>query len=708
MKLYSGILAAALLATLPAAAQIEKLPAFPGAEGYGRYTTGGRGGYVYHVTSLNDDGATGTLRWALSQPGPRTIVFDVSGTIFLTKALYISDNTTLAGQSAPGDGICLADYPVTIGSNTITRYMRFRLGNRQVAFHEGDGLGAMEQHDLIIDHCSVSWSIDECCSILGNVRSTLQWTLVAQSLVNSGHVKGAHGYGGNWGGTYASFHHNAIVHHSSRTPRLGPRPCTQENEIMDMRNNLIFNHGKLGCYGGEGMNVNIVKNYYRPGPSSGTGTYGQRIAGVGIRTTSYCAANPSFSPMLHKWGTYYLDGNQNHNYANVYADNWNNGFYNQISSSDNDGLYTAEAKAAMHLDEPIDFVLTTTHEADVAYQKILDYCGASLHRDWFDAKMMDNARTGNATATGKNCSQGYVNSQDDNKPYNAPADWSAWPTLETTELPLDTDRDGIPDEWELRHGLDPKNAADRNKLNWDGYTMLEVYLNEIVADITDAQNSDGELLGHAVYADPVKESYTLSVETNTGTADFWQFDGDISVTGGSSYAHSGSYLSTVTGQHTIVLPRGSEVYAIDITGKGSQSAVQMGVADGEEFVHITEINGETFPRGAKTLPGRKGTDTTVSHTLAEPARQVLTITFENNKPNLKEIILHTRVSTSAVDEIGADRPGASGFADADNAWYDLTGRLVRYGAAVANAESAESLGLAPGIYIHRGRKVVIR
>lgn len=500
-----------LLATSSVSAQ-ELQPAFPGAEGFGRYVTGGRGGNVFHVTNLNDSGE-GSLRWALSQAGIKTIVFDVSGTIELKSKLNIPSNTTIAGQTAPGDGICVADYPCAInGNNVIVRYMRFRLGNDYVTTNGADGwdgFGALDKNNYIIDHCSVSWSIDECLSCIGGKNITVQWCISAQSLRHAGHTKGNHGYGGNWGGSGASFHHNLMIHHESRTPRLGPRYTTQLDERMDMRNNVIYNWTGNGVYGGEAMKINIVNNYYKPGPGSPSGVKGMRIAAVNLRTTKYVTQYTAYKPTEHIWGKFFVDGNVNTKYSQVTEDNWTYGMYNQISNSDNDNLYTAVAKDTMRLRSPMPFPHTTTHSADVAYEKVLAYAGASLHRDSHDALMVSDCRDGIATYTGdyyekkatsptegKKNAAGIINSPYDNKPAGADDNWSPWPTLTSNIPPVDTDGDGIPDSWEEEHGLDLNNAEDGKIVAEDGYTNLEHYLNSLVEDITEAQLADGTIEGY--------------------------------------------------------------------------------------------------------------------------------------------------------------------------------------------------------------------
>lgn len=480
-----------MLMCMPVMAQFESAPAFPGAEGHGRYTTGGRGGKVYHVTKLTDDGSEGTFRWACNKSGARIIVFDVSGTIYLKSELRLRNgNVSILGQTAPGDGICIADYPFQISSsNVIIRYMRFRLGNRNVKYHEGDGLGGMDQANIIVDHCSVSWSIDECLSVYGSKNITVQWNIVDQSLVEAGHEKGAHGYGGNWGGSGASYHHNLLAHHTSRSPRLGPRPGTQTDERMDLRNNVMYNWGGNGCYGGEGMNVNIVNNYYQPGPSTPSGAKGMRIAAIGIRTTSYTGhgTNPNeWDKMWHVWGDYYVEGNFNSKYSEVTKDNWTYGIYNQINNSDVDNTFTAVTKDTLRASKPIPYGWVTTHTAYKAYGKVLDYAGASFRRDSHDAYIVNDALTGTAKYTGKGCGTGFVNSQDEA---------GGWPELKSEAAPLDTDGDGMPDEWETKHGLNPKGSKDQNLYNLDSkryYTNIEVYCNSLVEEQTKAQRADAK------------------------------------------------------------------------------------------------------------------------------------------------------------------------------------------------------------------------
>jgi len=538
------LMATAALAVMSlTATAAERTPAFPGAEGFGRYTTGGRGGKVYHVTKLTDDGSTGTLRWANSQAGPRTIVFDVSGTIFLKSAMKIANNTTLAGQTAPGDGICVADYPVTLGSNVICRYMRFRLGNREVANHEGDGLGSMDDNNIIVDHCSVSWSIDECLSVYGGRNLTVQWCITSQSLVDAGHAKGKHGYGGNWGGSGASYHHNLIAHHTSRTPRLGPRQGTQTDERMDMRNNVIYNWGGNGCYGGEGMRVNIVNNYYKPGPGTPTDNKGRRIASVNIRTSEYTNHNGTpngWDVMWHVWGKYYVTGNVNSKYSDVTKDNWTYGMYNQIDASGNDGTYTQKTKDTIRLADPIDFVCVTTHTAEQAYERVLSYVGCSLHRDALDDIIVSDTRSGTATFTGSGNSRGFINSQNDVKSKIA----TLWPELSSTTAPADSDGDGMPDEWERQHGLDPADAADGNATTADGYTNLEDYLNSIVADITARQNEGGEQQGYTEQVIVPGEGEAGMKTVSAGNVS-WHFDtGSASQT--ASYSADTDYYLTAT------------------------------------------------------------------------------------------------------------------------------------------------------------------
>lgn len=623
----------------------EKQPAFPGAEGFGRYVTGGRGGKVYHVTNLNDSG-TGSLRWALSQGEKKTIVFDVSGTIHLASALHIGDNVTIAGQTAPGDGICIADYPCAIkGSNVIVRYMRFRLGNKNVTLDGADGwdgFGGFDQENIIIDHCSVSWSIDECLSMLGNKNTTVQWCLVAQSLVNSGHSKGAHGYGGNWGGSGASFHHNLLVHHTSRTPRLGPRPTTQLDERMDMRNNVIYNFGGNGCYGGEAMKVNIVNNYYKPGPGSPTNYKGRRIAGIGIRTNEYINTYPDYAPALHIWGKYFVEGNVNSKYSDVTSNNWTYGIYNQINANDCDGTYTQKTKDTIRLSAPIPFITTTTHTAAMAYERVLDYAGASLSRDAFDVLMVSDTRNGTATYTGAQLSSGFINTQDDNKPAGASSSWSAWPTLNSTSAPIDTDGDGMPDTWEDAHGLDKNNASDGATISDNGYTNVENYINSLVESITDAQNVGGTATGDTENNEGESEYsyYDISAETSNGD---WTFSNGFSIneSGTPAVVSKTNYLKfSRNHQYTILIPDGITIQQVTIQGNAN---IDTGSA------YLAELNGQTFSTTDYVFPNRKANDDrTYTIDLVSPATKKLTFTAKGDGQVGWQLRLYSKNPTSII------------------------------------------------------------
>lgn len=684
--LTAGALALTIAAPATAQQAAEKTPAFPGAEGFGRYVTGGRGGAVYRVTNLNDSGE-GSLRWALSKPGPRTIVFGVSGTIHLESALSIPGNTTIAGQSAPGDGICVADYPVAIkGNNVIVRYMRFRLGNKHV-LKDGadgwDGFGGFDQQDWMIDHCSVSWSIDECLSVLGNKNTTVQWCLVAQSLVNSGHTKGAHGYGGNWGGSGASFHHNLLAHHGSRTPRLGPRPTTQLDERMDMRNNVIYNFGGNGCYGGEAMTVNIVNNYYKPGPGSPTGNKGKRIAGIGIRTDEYVKTYPAYAPAHHIWGKFFVEGNVNSKYSDVTSDNWTYGIYNNIDASGCDGTYTAKTKDTIKLAEPMPFIVTTTHTAAQAYDKVLQYAGASLHRDSFDELMVSDTRNGAATYTGSGLSKGMVNSQDDNRPANAPADWSAWPTLSTNGSITDTDGDGMPDSWETANGLNPNDASDGNKVGDDGYTMLEVYLNSLVEDITTGQNAGGELIGDIKEAgeEPVSSEYELSQQTSNGD---WTFSNGFKISCSNGYANgSGCGITGIkysrNATFKIIIPDGLKVVKAEFKGYCN---VDNGTA------YLQTLGTQEFASTTYVYPSRTEKRTeTYTVTLSEPAEGQLPFIFKGDGQVVMVIKLFT-ASTTGIENVYEINMSS------DDRTYNLQGIEVK--------------NPGKGIYIRGGKKVIIK
>jgi hypothetical protein len=448
----------------------EEAFAFPGAEGFGRNATGGRGGKVIFVTNLNDTGE-GSLRAAIQSFGKRYVIFKVSGTIALKSTLNINNgDITIAGQTAPGDGICLKDFPVNVNAdNVIIRYLRFRMGDE--AQQEGDALGGRFHKNIIVDHCSMSWSTDECVSFYANENTTVQWCIISESLRNSVHDKGAHGYGGIWGGRNASFHHNLIAHHDSRNPRLGEEAgkAFALTDLVDLRNNVIYNWGSNSAYGGEAMNVNIVNCYYKPGPAT-------------LKTERIMAIDKNKvegTEVYNLWGKFYINGNVVEGSSRATEDNWTYGVYNQFHSTY--GTVSEADKAAMKLAEPHAINNNvTTHTAEVAYERVVAYGGASLKRDAVDARVIDNVINKTYSFTGSNGStNGIIDTQ---------SDVGGWPEL-TQSLPLaNTSGDGIPDDWKISHKLDPfKFQANGHDLS-TGYENIEVYFNSLVETITTEQN----------------------------------------------------------------------------------------------------------------------------------------------------------------------------------------------------------------------------
>ncbi|MGE8533696.1 polysaccharide lyase family 1 protein [Chryseobacterium sp. JV274] len=468
-KHFTQLFTIGILCGISSWANAQKILSFPGAEGFGRYTTGGRGGKVCFVTKLTDDGSEGTLRYALDQKGPRYIVFKTGGTIYLESPLKIKEgDVTIAGQTAPGDGITVANYETFVGAdNVVIRYMRFRMGDQKN--YEGDALGARFIKNLIVDHCSMSWSTDETVSIYVNENTTLQWCVIAESLRNSAHRKGAHGYGGIAGGRLASFHHNIYAHHDSRNPRLGEYAGSKFalTDLTDFRNNVIYNWGHNNVYGGEGMNVNIINNYYKPGPATMTR---QRIVAIDKNEKTE-------TEVYNIWGKYYINGNLMEGNSEITKDNWTQGVFAQMKPSYN---LTDKDKNEIKINQPHDIQNNVkTQSAKEAYEKILQIGGASLVRDSVDLHVLKDVKNGSFTYKGsKGSSSGIIDSQ---------KDVGGFPDLKTGKPLPDSDSDGMPDEWEIKNKLNPK-VANSNERDLDkNYDNIEVYFNDLVKKITERQ-----------------------------------------------------------------------------------------------------------------------------------------------------------------------------------------------------------------------------
>ncbi len=506
-----------MAAALMSAAALAQAPAFPGAEGHGRYVTGGRDGKVVHVTNLNDKG-TGSFRAAVTGNSKKIIVFDVAGVIPLASDLTIGANTTILGQTAPSPGITLRYYTVRPEDNCIIRFLRIRRGQEKDINDGADATWQRNKTGIIFDHCSFSWSIDEVASFYDNNNFTMQWCTVAESLTNPGHSKGAHGYGGIWGGKLASFHHNFIGHLMNRGPRFnGSRygwtgytsnknystyqwKNTVQAENVDFRNCVMYN-AQGTCYGGPGGGqINIVNNYYKAGPSQS----------LTSKTLNGIKVSVSTGKERDMTSRYFINGNTTETTKDSVTKNqdWKGISYDKGIPSQNGEYYSPDAKnfygdnvahvtisgkscVKIKMDAPAPTGEVTTHSAAEAFSKVLAYSGASLYRDEIDARYMEEAKTGTAQYKGSiTKSPGIIDKVSDVNGYTEANFGTA-----SRPADFDTDKDGIPDAWEIANGLDPNDAADALTYSLDSkgyYTNLEVYANSLVEDIMKQGNADAE------------------------------------------------------------------------------------------------------------------------------------------------------------------------------------------------------------------------
>ncbi len=491
----------------------EKQLAFPGAEGGGMYSQGARASSnftVYHVTNLYDSG-TGSFRDAVSQ-GNRIIVFDVAGNIMLESSLQIrSSNLTILGQTAPGEGICVGgnDVRFSNANNVIMRYMRFRMGD--ISDSQEDGLGVRNCTEVILDHCSVSWSIDECLSAYENKNFTAQYCIISESLNQSHHAKGDHGYGGIWGGTNASFHHNLIATHNSRTPRVGSSATVHSYQdrpdyesLVDIRNNVIYNWGNQCAYGGErNTRINLVNNYYKP-------------TAIANPDAKFLFDTYSADLTEEIGGTIYANGNimegdeamTNNNRIGVVAHR--DSIVWKWCESISDGYTDEEGKLWANDQYIYDYPVNTT-DANTAYNDVLEKAGASHYRDQIDTRVINDVRNG-TMPTGSKSVEGLIDSQND---------VGGWVSL-YGQKPEDKDNDGMADQWEKDNGLDiSKN--DSTDIADNGYTNIENYGEYILETEYEGYGVDSSLLKAEI------DIARALVETDYSREDWQELQGRLSM-----------------------------------------------------------------------------------------------------------------------------------------------------------------------------------
>lgn len=479
------------------------VPAFPGAEGGGMFASGGRGGKVLKVTSLCDDGSEGTLRWAVEQPGPRIIVFEVGGLISLNSDLWIRNpDITIAGQTAPAPGICIRNYTTHVAAdNVIIRYLRFRMGAEfKKGTEEGDVLtGKYYKKNIIIDHCSISWGTDENASFYTNSDFTMQWCIISESLRLAGHSKGQHGFGAIWGGRNASFHHNIIAHNDNRNPRFDPGRLTGRkhkeemlSNVVDFRNNTVYNWGRNVSYGGEAMKINFIANYYKAGPAS---VADGKLFGMDCETKES-------NPIYGKWGKVYMDGNVYDSCDDKVSRTTGNNFEYGVIRPGNSRIKSLnkDEKESLMSDKAFETALVTTQKAGEAFISALTSSGCSKFRDSVDKRIVEEIKTRTATCKGSDKHNGIgrdengfnwksesypkagiIDSPWDTRPPMAESGWNPWSEyFHSKSKEKDSDGDGMPDKWEKAKGLDPFRYNPSGRDIDAYYDNIEVYINEII------------------------------------------------------------------------------------------------------------------------------------------------------------------------------------------------------------------------------------
>ena len=518
-------------------ADAEQTPAFPTAQGFGRYATGGRGGKVVKVTSLADDGSAGTLRWAFEQykGEPITILFDVTGDIALSSELRVNrSDWTLAGQSAPGEGIVITRNKVNFGGsqNFIVRNVRFRSGQRDAAGNvlTDNACGAENCSNYIFDHCSFGWSVEENMNTADSHFLTVQNSIVHEGLYRAGHSKGDRGYGCQWGGSPATYHHNLLAHNNSRSCRFNGARGEDYVVFIEYANNVNYNYGKNNCYGGEntadvneynGLNsaheCNFMGNYYKPGPISSK-------TDLKFVTSSYAREGAkSWGPA--KW---FVNGNIADGFPEITADNWKGMSAETYKLDDirvNERItpalayykYTATGTIGNYV--PARYMLEDMETAEDAYKTVLATVG-TVNRDKVEKRIVEDVTSGKATYGGAALGNGIIDTEKDAEGF---FDYAA------ATAAVDTDGDGMPDEWEKANGLNPA-VADNNLVNSEGYTALEVYLNSIMGELcaTDFGSGVQAVLTSANAAyDPMARVIRVSEESIGGVVEFYTTDGRL-------------------------------------------------------------------------------------------------------------------------------------------------------------------------------------